>query len=373
MNLLQLTEEGNDSYVVIENLHGSRNIVVLFPMTRSKDMSLPRWQKLISTVNNSKVTALVLIDKTPQFQASDYFKENEKEIQSNIFIVQRPRVEPIHDSQSRIRLTDGLWIIQLHDDDDWEGVLKIPDEATENSIVKTSFTILGDGLGTDVVDPMWPDCRSIFSLLPAKVWNRFADLISAQGGHVAGSIDSSLNLAVSLIVPRFFSSDFRYFYDNRHWESKKLSKEHLIQLTKEDGWGKFATVEISLVSRAIDGIASLIFFSDLYPSLEVELQLQRWIAVTKPHDLRVFLNRFEMFFLKLLVEMLRNHSQPYLRGLKESLNASILYKGILLSTWNASTIADYISIVETLVQVKFLAKLQPRFNFWRTQLMKYPK
>lgn len=313
----------------------------------------------------------MLIDKTPFSQASEYFAEKEKEILTDVFIIQRPCTEPIHDSQSRIRLKDGLWIIQLHDDDEWDGVLAIPIGTIEDSIIKTSFTIVSGGLKTNIDDPNWPDCRSIFSLLPAKVWNRFVDLIIAQGGHVVGSIDSSLNLAVSLIKPSLINSEFSYFYDNRHWESKRLSKAHLIQLTREDGWGKFATVDISLVSRAIDGIASLIFFNDLYPDLESKIQLKKWIEATKPHSLRILSRRVETRFLLLLRGIIGIIPGSLSRSLMVSLNMSVLYRRILLSTWDASEVKDYLSIVETLMQIQFLSKLQSRFGFWESQLKKY--
>lgn len=369
--MIQITEENNESDVVIEYHDEKKNIVILFPMTRGKEANLLRWQKLISTVNTSNVAALVLIDKTPMRQATNYFVEKEKEIFTDVFIVQRPSTEPIHDSQSRIRLKDGLWIIQLHDDDEWDGFLEIPIGTIENSIIKTSFTIVNDGLKTNIDNPNWPDCRSIFSLLPAKIWNRFVDLIIAQGGHVAGSIDSSLNLAVSLIKPSLINSDFRYFYDNRHWESKRLSKVHLIRLTKEDGWGKFATVDISLVSRAIDGIASLIFFSDLYSDLEFKIQLKKWIETTKPHPLRIFSRRVETLFLVVIRDILGIIPGPITRSLMVFFNMSVLYRRILLSTWDASEVKDYLSIVETLMQIQFLSKLQSRFGFWESQLKKY--
>ena len=369
--MIQISEENENSNLLIENRDGRKNIVILFPMTRGIDANLLRWQKLISTVNRSNVAALVLIDKTPFRQATKYFVEKEKEILADVFIIQRPRTEPIHDSQSRIRLKNNLWIIQLHDDDEWDGALEIPFGTNENSIIKTNFTIENDGLKTNIDNPNWPDCRSIFSLLPAKVWNRFVDLIIAQGGHVAGSIDSSLNLPVSLIKPSLINLDFRYFYDNRHWKSKRLSKEHLIQLTKEDGWGKFATVDISLVSRAIDGIASLIFFSDLYSDLELEVQLKNWIEATKPHSLRIFSRRVETLFLVLLRGILGIIPESRSQSLMASLNMSVLYRSILLSTWDASQVKDYLSTIETLMQIQFLAQLQSRFKFWETQLKKY--
>ena len=370
-NLIQITEEDDESEVFIKSIDEKKNIVILFPMTREMDKNLRRWQEIISTVNKSKVAALVLIDKTPFRQATNYFVEKEKEILSDIYIIQRPRTEPIHDSQSRVRLDDNLWIIQLHDDDEWDGVLEVPIGTIEHSIIKTNFTVVNNGSKTNIENSNWPDCRSIFSLLPTKVWNRFRDLIIAQGGHVAGSIDSSLNLAVSLINPNLINLDFRYFYDNRHWQSKRLSKAHLIQLTKEDGWGKFATVDISLVSRVIDGVASLIYFQDMYSELDFENQLKKWIKETKPHTLRIFLRRIETIILFMLIRIVGIIPGSLTGNLTASLNMSILYRKILLMTWGATEVKNYLSVVKMLMQIDFVSKLRPRFIFWDSVLGKH--
>jgi hypothetical protein len=368
--VIQIFEEGDDSGIVIKNQCMGKNVAILFPMTREKEVNIFRWEKLISTVNLSNVTALILIDKTPFHQATDYFARKEKEILANTIIFQRPRNEPTHDSQSLIKLENGLWIIQMHDDDDWEGHLEIPLGTNENSIVRTDFFLVSGGTSKKVTDPNWPDCRSIFSLLPSIVWNRFASLISEQGGHVAGSIDSSLNIAVSLIEPKYMSTAFKYFYDNRHWDSRKLSKQHLIRLTKEDGWGDFATIEMSLVSRAIDGIASLIFFSDLYSDNEFRLQINKWISATKPHILRTYLKKFEILFLVLGKNLLKVGGPYKLANLRRSCSNSILYRRILVSAWDAKKIEDYREIVEVLLGLQSLPLLQSRFYFWQRELNK---
>lgn len=369
--MIQITEEDDESEVFIKSLDEKKNIVILFPMTREMDKNLRRWQEIISTVNKSKVAALVLIDKTPFRQATNYFVEKEKEILSDIYIIQRPRTEPMHDSQSRVKLDDNLWIIQLHDDDEWDGVLEIPIGTIEHSIIKTNFTVVNNGLKTNIENSNWPDCRSIFSLLPTKVWNRFRDLIIAQGGHVAGSIDSSLNLAVSLIKPNLINLDFRYFYDSRHWQLNRLSKAHLIQLTKEDGWGKFATVDISLVSRVIDGVASLIYFQDMYSELDFENQLKEWIKGTKPHTLRIFLKRIETIILFILIRIVGIIPGFLTGNLTASLNMAILYRKILLMTWGSTEVKNYLSVVKMLMQIDFVPKLRPRFIFWSSVLKKY--
>jgi hypothetical protein len=371
--LIQITDENDNSNLIIKNHDGGKNIVVLFPMTKGIDVNLIRWQKLISTVNSSRVAALVLIDKTPFRQATNYFVEKEKHISTDVFIIQRPSTEAIHDSQSRIRLKDNLWIIQLHDDDEWEGVLEIPIGIEKNSVIRTNFTITNGDLKENITEINRPDCRAIFSLLPGVVWNRFVDLINAQGGHVAGSIDSSLNLAVDLITPNLVSTNFRYLYDNRHWNSKKNAKKNLINLTTEDGWGEFATIEISLVARAIDGIASLIFFSDLYSNQDYSSELKSWIEKTKPHILRILINRIELTCLILVKRIFGNITIKVSSYSKSNCDSIILQKNILNQAWNASEISDYLLIVELLIKINSLKILHPRFYFWKSQLQRYIK
>jgi hypothetical protein len=246
--------------------------------------------------------------------------------------------------------------------------LEIPPGTNENSIVRTDFSLVSSGKKTKVTDPNWPDCRSIFSLLPSIVWNRFANLISDQGGHVAGSIDSSLNIVVSLIEPKHKITEFHYLYDNRHWDSRKLSKQHLIRLTKEDGWGDFATIEMSLVSRVIDGIAGLIYFSDLYSDKDFRVQIKRWISATKPHLLRIYLKKFEIIFFVLGKNLLKVGAPRRLDNLQRSYSNAILYRRILVCAWEAEKIEDYCEVIEVLLGLQFLPLLQSRFYFWQREL-----
>lgn len=333
--------------------------------------NLHRWEKLISTVNCSSVGTLVLIDKTPLHQATDFFSKKEKGISANLIILKRPRYEPTHDSQSLITLEDGLWIIQMHDDDEWEGSLEIPIESNDNAIVRTNFFLVNSGSNTEIADLNWPDCRSIFSLLPSRVWNRFSRLISEQGGHVAGSIDSSLNIAVNLIEPKLLSTRFRYFYDNRHWVSRYRSKKHLIRLTEEDGWEDFATIEMSLVSRTIDGIASLIFFRDLYPDVDLRMQIAKWISVTKPHGLRTYWKKTELIILVLCSKLFEMLNNLVLGDMQQPFRNAVLYRRILVTAWEGKEAKDYLEIVEILLKLDSLPLLKSRFDFWQRELRKY--
>jgi len=363
--------ESDNSEIFVKSESDNKKIVVLFPMTRIGASSILRWETLIETVNSSQVSNLVLIDKTENYVATEYFVRNEERITPKLVILQRPLSESIHDSQRFIRMQDGSWIIQFHDDDAWAGFLEIPDGIESNSVIKTQFKMVNGKEHLDVTDPAWPDCRSIFSLLPARLWNRFIELIHEQGGHVAGSIDSSLNLVVNLLAETHILSNFTYIYDNRHWSTRRSSAKSLTRLTREDGWRTFPTIQMSLVGRVIDGIASLIFFKEFYTYDELDRKLNDWIAGSKPNTLRIFSRSVYYSFLCAVRRISKISSNKATNFLSARCNLSMNYSHILLKAWKAANTCEYIEIIDELATSEPSEELQVRFIFWKSQLLPY--
>ena len=343
-----------------------KRLIVLFPMTRGMGLNLDRWKSLISMVNNSEVSTLVLIDKTPNYQATEFFVENEDAITPKILVFQRPRDEPTHDSQAFIRLEKGLWILQMHDDDDWRGVINLPKNLHGMTVVRTQFTIINGQRVEEIESLDKPDCRSIFSILPSSVWNHFASMINEQGGHVAGSIDSSLNLVVSGLEPHILIKDFTYIYDNRHWGKRRNANKQLRKITKEDGWGRFATIEVSLVARAIDGVSSLRYFSNFLDKEQLDMQLDKWMRSTKPRRMRITLKFVHLKLLWLCNQFCKTKMFP--NNLTSILEDHYRYHNILLKSWNTKKVDDYLQVVDLFLQEGSLQSLFPRFLFWRKQL-----
>lgn len=338
----------------------------MFPMTRDIHLNSRRWKKLISTANDSEVSALILIDKTKDYHATDFFMEHRKEINSDLVILQRPHDEPTHDSQSFIRLDKGLWILQMHDDDDWTGSINLPDHINEMTVFRTQFTIVNGRKSTLVQGIETPDCRAIFSILPSQVWNQFASFIQDQGGHVAGSIDSSLNVVVSKIEPSVFIETFNYIYDNRHWDKRRNANKQLRKITEEDGWDGFATIEISLVGRTIDGIASLIYFSSFLEKDQVKSQLDFWIKSTKPRALRIYLKFIQLKLIEFCIRIFKACAETGF--LTKGLGRKQVHNAILLKSWCATIPEDYLEVIDLFLQQDSLTSLYPRFNFWKVQI-----
>ncbi len=369
--MVLIIPESRNSEIFVESKGTHRKIVVLFPMTRTGAESILRWETLIETVNFSEVSNLILIDKTINNVATDYFIGAAERIIPKIIILQRPRSEPIHDSQKFILIQDESWIVQLHDDDKWKGILEIPKNIDSKFVIKTNFISVSNGIESQIVDITSPDCRSIFSLLPARLWNRFTELILQQGGHVAGSIDSSLNLVVNLVATTQLNSNFTYIYDNRHWSNRRSSIKSLAKLTIEDGWKTFPTIQMSLVGRAIDGISSLIFFEEFYAYEDLRTKVNQWIASTKPNILRIISARILYFSLCALRKSLKVFPKGATSLVIKRCDLSINYWGILIRAWKATEAFEYLGVIEDLSQLESSIDLQSRFAFWKKQLLSY--
>jgi hypothetical protein len=313
----------------------------------------------------------VIFDKTEDFSATSYFIKAEQGITPELIIFQRLRTEQTHDSQRFIKAPPGTWVIQLHDDDDWDGFLKIPNSTDEKSIIFTSFFEVNPSLSRLIMEIDQPECRTIFSLLPSKFWNRFTELICAQGNHVAGSIDSSLNSCARIYSTKSKTSQFEYKYDNRHWSTRKSAKKQLFRIANEDGWPIHSTIQLSLVGRKIDAIACLIFFQDFFSPEDSLKEISKWITQKNPRRLRII-------YAKTIVTLGRGFSKIFAleRYKKHSFYriGTEYFKAnrVLVSSWAALDCKDLVETINFLEEMPEIEKLRPRFIFWKSQLSKMP-
>lgn len=257
--------------ILVANRTKHPRIIILFPVTRSSIKSSQNWQKVIEIANKSRAMALVVIDKTTDHSAGDFFSSNFSSEEIDLYIIRRAPREAIYDSQGPITLEANLWILQLHDDDTWGGLLSLPSEPNELSIYSPYFSITGKANLEKLSWNSSPPARINFTLIPSQVWNRFTEFLRFQGGHAAGSVDATLNSMVRLICSQNNLETFSYIYDDRHWGSRRRSRQHLKELALEDGWRELASPEMAVLNRALDGIAALYFFSDLIPKEKFRL------------------------------------------------------------------------------------------------------
>lgn len=359
-------------FLKIPNPSGLPNLVILFPVTRVGLKAEKRWSTLISTINASQVSALVVIDKTGKGEARKYFNAHARELNTRLYIIERDPLEPIFDSQKYVLLDEMLWIQQLHDDDTWDGFLGVPSSADKSDLFLVQFHMGTDFSFTQITDEKAPPARVIFSAIPAHVWNRFSAFMCAQGGHVAGSMDSTLSTVALIICNLKPLPNFNYFYSAHHWSRRSEADSHLKSLSFTDGWSDLSSPEIAIVNRLYDNLSALNFFSDLIPQRKIvevkNLLLSSW-QPRLPKKLQIIFsfaiaNYFLVPFFKVIIcigiRPLSSMGQHYEESAKRN--------RLLIKSVKADSLPKILDFIETKLSGQAMPKLAARFDFWHQEI-----
>ena len=117
---------------------------------------------------------------------------------TNLYILKRTLNESHYDSLGGIFLPNNLWVIQFHDDDEWEGKIDNPINLSSREVILFGCYVTGKFGAPEEAKELSIPARILFSLIPAVLWNKFSQLILDQKRHTAGSLDSTLSLMAPL-------------------------------------------------------------------------------------------------------------------------------------------------------------------------------
>ena len=212
-----------------------------------------------------------------------------------------------------------------------------------------------------------------FTILPSQIWNRFSEFISAQGGHVAGSVDSTLDLVSRAICTRRHISSFTYVYNNRHWNQRRKATKNLEVLARQDGWSFLSCVDIQLINRAIDGITAIEFFRDLIPESKVnECRNQEFRKLSLTHRRRFLLRviyvttillKFSSYAIFRIAKLDSIHTNTVFLS-----EATFKYK-FLLNVTKSRNRVELRKCISELRETMLISRLTDRFVFWEKMLL----
>ena len=330
-----------------------------------------RWSTLISTINASQVSALVVIDKTGKGEAREYFNAHARELNTRLYIIERNPLEPIFDSQKYVLLDEMLWIQQIHDDDKWDGYLCVPSDAEKSDLFLVQFHMRTTFSVTQINDEKAPPARVIFSAIPAHVWNRFSAFICAQGGHVAGSMDSTLSTVALIICNLKPLPNFNYFYSSRHWSRRSDADSHLKSLSFVDGWSDLSSTEIAILNRLYDNLSALNFFSDLIPHRKI-VEAQNLLLSSRPRLAKKlqFILSFALanYFLVPLFKVINWFGISSLRSMGRHYEESAKRNRLLIESIKADSLPKILHFIEDNLLEQEMPKLAARFHFWHREI-----
>lgn len=357
------------STVFLKNSTNQPKFVLIMPITRSEGFSKTKWEAAIRFMNKSEIETLVVVDKTKDSSAAKYFMENFNLPDRNLYILPRNITESHYESLGSIKLDEKMWVMQLHDDDEWEGYVKLPMTIDSKAAYYSKFYVKSQNRKCMEEKDFTYPARSNFTLIPAHIWNKFSCMIQDQKFHVAGSMDSTLNLMVQLTCKLMPIPDFVYFYDNHNWASRIASRHSLLQLTEKDGWGIWASIDIAILSRNLDNLACLSYVAEFAKDDDMSAAFRNLMQQFKPRVRRKTIIWFEIFILNaIIVARVRLLSQNKSITSNMNLVLKLSKANFIRDSWSIKSLTDVIELIKDLEKMENLSKLHGRFRCWHVAI-----
>ena len=358
-----------DRPLFIQNISGNPEVVLISPITRYDKSSSDKWRAVLSTLEKSEVATLVVIDKTEEGRATDFFMNNFEYSDRQLFVLPRSFQDTLFDSMGEIMLDQNMWIMQLHDDDKWKGKICLPAEVDHKTVYYSDFYLFSNSKGrTRFRDFSLPN-RIVFSLAPSVLWNRFSKLIQDQSCHVPGSFDFTYNLMARLSCKFEFLGGFSYEWNDNNWKSTKDSKSHLIGLAQRDGWANWSSPEIANFNRSVDSLVALNYVLDFIGKENLHQEIHQLIGDFRPSNRK----RLKFFFLTPILLLLMSIQKGFFYVLGKDLSESYFQDKVrlhrfILKTWRISNVLDLSTLINELLDMNEFELLLFRFKFWKQAL-----
>ena len=345
-------------------------MVLIFPITRGGEGNSKKWRTVLDFFAESQINTLVVIDKTEQRTATDFFMTNFELANRRLLVLQRSIKDTLFDSVGEIVLDKKMWVIQVHDDDRWSGKITMPEVTTPETVYSFDFYLDSEAKDTIKIEDYSMPNRIVFSLVPSKIWNRFSKLVRDQKYHVAGSFDFTLNRMAQLTCKFVNQSGYEYYWKDDNWENPQSSIAHLTRLAESDGWKEWSSPEIANFNRSIDSLASLNSLKDMMSQMAIGSEIKKVIDGFRPSKKRrlkyMILNPIllaEIEFRRIFIKSNKDNDDRELR-LQKQFN---LYK-FIEKTWQIESIKNLIDVITYIESLGTFENLEDRFQFWKLSL-----
>jgi len=349
---------------------GAPEIVLIFPITRGRVENLEKWKSVLEFFAGSPIGTIVVIDKTVEHSATEFFINNFALASRNLLVLQRSIEDTLFDSVGELVLDDDMWIMQIHDDDSWNGRVTIPKITTPDTVYSFDFYLHSEIKGTTKIKDYSMPNRIVFSLVPSKLWNIFTKLVQNQNYHVAGSFDYTLNWMAQLTCKFEHQSGYEYYWKDDNWETKHSAIKHLTKLAVSDGWKEFSSPEIANFNRSIDSLASLNFLKDFMSRKELESEIKQVLNEFRPSFKRKL--KYKVLFPILILQIKSQRIFIKNKNVVDQKTLSLQNQYDLLKfierTWGIESIMALIEVITYIESKGSFEKLENRFRFWKKTL-----
>lgn len=369
-----IAAEIDDEQLIRAFTSSKSGLVVVMPSRRSTELSRRNWERLGDLAGSPDVSAVVLIDKTPDATATSLlcseFPGGDFGDQSTpAFIVRRPFSEDPFVSYASLPRIRNKMMMQVHDDDSWTGQPALPIEfAKPPTVAALPVVTLGSSRGNSHVN-------LFFGASVDRVWNAFMDVVSLLGTPAA-TMDQTFTFWLRNMPLGPPLRNFVYDYDNANWSDVKRARRANRENAEALGWGQLSTPEALSWTFALDTLSSLPLLGQLAPAVDLRPLSDHLLRFTPPFEpgaARLVLKALPRP-VRMGVVATRGEGRNWRRltssivyrrsGTQREAKARILIQGGMRKVTLSKILDD---LLPSLTQ-EASAELIPRIEVWRDQL-----
>lgn len=251
-----LTYSRASSVPRLEAVRKASSVVPLMPSRRDSPTA---WSAFADLVEELRPQHAVFIDKTVGHEASDFLTPRLSRLDSNVIVLRRPHDEDPFHSIADLRVTKELYVLQLHDDDSWQGVPEVSSNS-RNAPVLLSPIQKGDaanGVGID------PHLSRFFGAIRGDIWCRFMRHCMSHEPRTSPTIDQTLSFLLAAIGGEAILSNYAYTYDNSNWSTWSAIASNNAVGARSMGWRTQDFEAAIHWSHLLDDLEVLTSFRDL--------------------------------------------------------------------------------------------------------------
>lgn len=231
----------------------SESVEIIVVFSETLDNNHATWNSVFRLVKNSEVAELVIVDKSKSLGCTAYFSAAMENGLARLRIENRDITESLENTLLRIRLKRNQYIIQLHNDDKWEGAISKDVLSELSKIVYLGFGLIPSerrfrpNPSKDLNLP----CRVYFSLIRFDVWNELIDYMNYLG-NASSTFDHLISYYLQEFQAYKTKGSFTYYYNDSNWRNSHQARKKLVKLSFNEGWAFMSSPEVQMLGLSID-------------------------------------------------------------------------------------------------------------------------
>jgi hypothetical protein len=256
---LSITVSEDAAQLPVFNAVAGRVPLMLFMPTRRE--APDAWRAIWQTHQKSRSSVLLVLDKTHSGNATRFFTHqvNQNSDAGEVFLIRRPFDEDPMRSMSDLGITNSLFVMQLHDDDEWIGYPVLPSRPFEYlsfevrcTRVSCSQEALLDGL-----------VSRFYGAVRGDIWTRFMGHFGRKHWGRNETLDQTFSFLLSALGNSGVVENYEYVYNDHNWSTWERALQNSATSMRSLGWNVRDPWPAVHWSHLLDDIEALDLFHDM--------------------------------------------------------------------------------------------------------------